>query len=309
MSESGCFLNMAKPSGLSSRDIVNRIERIAGTKRVGHAGTLDPLASGVLVVAVGKATRLIEYAQRLPKCYLAQFRFGLRSDTDDLEGTVATVELDTPPSFEAIASASRRFMGAISQTPPIYSAVKVDGRRAYERARKGQKPDLKPRIVHVHSFDIVDFHYPDVTVRISCGSGTYIRSIARDWGESLGTGGLMTSLIRTSIGPFALESAVSLEQLEEGEWRDHALPMEMALSSLPRLELDEEGERRFRHGLSVSMVTPTPGECVVFDRVGRLLGIAVADGVHRLKPTRGGFVEPGGLAPATSALKRGKNHE
>src|SRR5436190_8799230 len=196
------LLNVDKPSGLTSRDVVNRVQRLVKPHKVGHAGTLDPLASGVLVVCVGPATRLIEYVQRMPKRYLATFLLGRRSETEDIEGAVTELT-DTPvPTVEQAHGALPNFVGRIQQLPPAFSALKVDGQRAYALARKGETPDLQPRPIEVYSVELVEYSYPQLVLDIRCGSGTYVRSLGRDIARALGTEAVMSALVRTEIGPF-----------------------------------------------------------------------------------------------------------
>ncbi len=171
------ILNLDKPPGLTSRDAVNGVQRLAYPNKVGHAGTLDPLATGVLVVCLGKATRLIEFVQQQPKHYLAEFDLGLTSDTEDIEGDVRQMDDAAPVSYEDIRNALPRFVGQIMQRPPAYSALKIKGRRAYKLARRGETVELAPRPINVYSLKLVHFHYPRVTLDIVCGSGTYVRSL------------------------------------------------------------------------------------------------------------------------------------
>ena len=193
------FLNLNKPAGVTSRDVVDMVCKAAGTKSVGHAGTLDPLATGVLVCGIGKATKLVEYVQRMTKTYRAEFTLGQTSDTDDTEGAVTPTADAVAPPTEELERALAKFRGLVKQTPPAYSAVKVAGRRAYELARKGKPVDLSPRQVLIHGVRLHRYEWPTLDVEIQCGSGTYIRSIARDLGMMLRTGGLMSKLVRTAI--------------------------------------------------------------------------------------------------------------
>ena len=207
-------LNLNKPAGVTSRDVVNVVQRLVKPVKVGHAGTLDPMATGVLLVCVGGATRLISLLQRASKTYVAAFRLGQRSDTDDSTGTVTDVSIDVDvPSEQQLRQVLCAFVGNIKQVPPAFSAVKINGQRAYAKARRGETVDLKAKSVRVFAIDLLDYSWPHLTLQIECGSGTYIRSIARDLGESLGCGGLMTSLERTSIGAFAVDAALAPESL------------------------------------------------------------------------------------------------
>lgn len=298
MFEAGYFLNVNKPKGITSRDVVNQVSRVAGTKRVGHAGTLDPLATGVLVVAVGKATRLVEYVQQQPKTYETQIRLGESSDTDDVEGQITHHSVLQPPTKAAIESALRNFVGTVLQRPPNYSALKVAGKRAYKLAREGTAVELAPRPVTIYALTIQSYSYPLLALKVDCGSGTYIRSIARDLGASLGTCGLMSGLTRTAIGDFTLEEAVTLEELTEGGGSSFGLPLERGLGQLPRITVDEADRRRFLLGQKIpwngSDEIPD-GEVAVFDSARQFLGIATVDLTQKLlKPNKGGFVPQSG---------------
>jgi tRNA pseudouridine55 synthase len=193
--------------------VVDQVERIVRPARAGHAGTLDPLATGVLVVCVGWTTRLIPYIQEQSKGYRATFLLGHESDTDDVTGQVTPKPDAVPPTLDAIAALLPEFTGEIDQVPPQYSAVHVEGKRAYKLARAGKSVELAPRKVVVHRLEIVDYAYPRLELDIECGSGTYVRSIGRDLGARLGCGAVMSALVRTRIGCFRLEEAVELSLL------------------------------------------------------------------------------------------------
>ena len=206
-------LNLKKPTDVTSRDVVNIAQRIVKPVKVGHAGTLDPMATGVLLVCLGGATRLISLLQKSTKAYVAEFTLGLRSDTDDSTGEVEAVAVTSPPDEHAVKSALATFVGCIDQVPPAFSAVKVAGQRAYSKARRGEDVVLTPKKVMVHSIDIIRFDWPKLTLQVKCGSGTYIRSIARDLGERLGCGGLMSALERTRIGSFHVNDGIDAKLL------------------------------------------------------------------------------------------------
>lgn len=290
MSDLDAFVNVNKPAGCTSRAVVDRVARSAGTRRVGHAGTLDPAATGVLVIAIGKATRLVEYVQRMPKTYEAEFLLGATSNTDDLEGQVVAVQVDTPPSLETIRAALDRQVGEVLQRPPAFSALKLEGRRAYRLARRGEEVALAPRPVTIHAIDLLAYTSPRLLLRIQCGSGTYIRSIARDLGEQLGVGGLMSGLVRRSVGVYRLEDAFALETVEGSPASRWARPLAEAVSILPRAELDLADADRLELGQSVPWAEGTPGEWAVFEREGRFVGIAeLAAGSTALRPHKLGF--------------------
>ncbi|HET6573288.1 MAG TPA: tRNA pseudouridine(55) synthase TruB [Fimbriiglobus sp.] len=224
------LLVIDKPGGLTSRAAVNRVQRWfpKGTK-VGHTGTLDPLATGVLVVCVGAATKLADVIQGMGKSYRSRFRLGARSDTDDADGTIAPVPGATPPTTEEVRAALETFVGLIEQRPPNYSALKLGGRRAHDLARRGKEVSLAPRTVRVDAVRLLGYDWPFVDVEVDSGKGTYIRSIARDLGQKLGCGGLVETLRRTRVGPFTAEQGVGVDVSPE-EGRRKLLPMDTVSS-------------------------------------------------------------------------------
>jgi len=246
------ILNLNKPSGMSSRQAVDCVKRLVKPAKVGHAGTLDPLATGVLVVCIGRATRLIEFVQQMPKRYLATFLLGHTSPTEDIEGEVIEL-LDPPvPSREQIEQACATFVGTIQQRPPAFSALKVGGKRAYELARRGQAVDLRPRAVTIYTLQLIDYEYPRLVLDVRCGSGTYIRSLGRDLAESLGTGAVMSALVRTEIGPFGIENAIDPRELTASVLRTAVQPPQAALGGLPSIVLDDFEIHAVAHGRFVS---------------------------------------------------------
>lgn len=253
------ILPINKPRGLTSRDAVDLVSRSIhprGTKlrdriKVGHAGTLDPLATGVLLICVGSATRLVPLLHEHPKLYRAEFRLGQTSDSDDCEGTVTQHDVSLPSTAAEIAAILPEFVGCILQRPPAHSAVHVDGRRAYELAREQQPVELEPRPVNVYRFEIVDYVAPCLTVEIECGSGTYIRSLARDLGERLGVGALMSDLTRLAIGPFRMEGALSVaprQKIAGDELNARLHPLKSAVTHLPTLTVNSLEAELVRHG-------------------------------------------------------------
>lgn len=207
------FITLNKNAGITSRRAIDTVKQIVHPAKVGHSGTLDPLASGVLVVGIGPATRLTRFVQEMPKTYVASFRFGVRSRSDDIESELIHIDNAKPFEQETLEAKLPIFIGDISQVPPEFSAVKVDGKRAYKRARAGESFEIKPKQVTVYSIEILGFDYPNCQLKISCGSGTYIRSIGRDLGISLESGAVMTDLVRDSVGCFQIEEAISNELL------------------------------------------------------------------------------------------------
>jgi tRNA pseudouridine55 synthase len=271
------LLNLAKPAGRTSRDVVNVVQQLVKPRKVGHAGTLDPLATGVLVVCVGPATRLVPYIQDAPKTYRGTFQFGLTSDTDDITGQLQeTGPLPTLTAAE-LERLLQEFVGTIEQVPPQVSAVHVDGRRAYALARKGKAFELSPRPVEIERLTLLSFEAATWSIEMVCGSGTYVRSLGRDVGARLGCGAVMTDLVRTAIGPFPLETAIDPATLTRDTWRDHLLPMTAAIPQLPRLCLTAADVEHLQHGRTF---VPEQGshdvvgsECALCDESGALLAI------------------------------------
>ncbi len=285
----GGVLNLNKPAGVTSRDVVNVVQRLAGRKtRVGHAGTLDPLARGVLVVPVGPATRLIEYVQQMPKTYRAEFLLGCHSDTEDTEGGVTQLDSPRVPSQELIRAALPQFTGKILQRPPVYSALKVNGKRAYDLARKGKQVELKPREIDVYRLKLDQYDYPKLGLTIECGSGTYVRSLGRDLAESLGTAAVMSALERTAIGPFCVKEAVDPDSLTQGNWGDSLLPPVLAVSHLAKLTLKDEAVHRIQNGLTIVRPREIDPETdtVALDQGGGLIGILTGGARGELKTKR-----------------------
>jgi tRNA pseudouridine55 synthase len=239
-----------KPGGMTSHDVVARIRRLAGTRKVGHAGTLDPMATGVLVVGVDKATRLLGYLTLTEKEYAATIRLGQSTNTDDAEGEVIAAASAADVSAETLAAEVARLTGEILQVPPSVSAVKVGGQRAYKLTRAGAAPELAPRPVTVYEFTVTatrrDGDLLDVDATVRCSSGTYIRALARDLGAALGTGGHLTRLRRTRVGGYRIEAASTLEQLAE---RFDVLPLgDAAAAAFPRRDLNADEARRLATG-------------------------------------------------------------
>lgn len=246
------FINLNKPQGFSSHDCVARVRRILQTKKVGHGGTLDPLAVGVLPIAVGKATRLLQF---LPskKAYRAKVRFGLRTTTDDLEGEIITQKKCPDLELKNIKNFLTDFIGKIEQIPPVYSAIKQDGKKLYELARQGKNVDIPSRWVEIFGIEIVHWSwgdFPELELDIVCGSGTYIRAIARDLGEKVGTGATLSNLVRTLSCNLSLDDSINLEVLEKQ--KDHnqltLIPPDFLLTHLPEICLDEEKSKRWQQG-------------------------------------------------------------
>lgn len=249
------FLNLNKPLGLTSHDCVARVRRLLKLKRVGHAGTLDPAASGVLPIAVGTATRLLQY---LPthKAYRARIRFGQVTTTDDLEGDLLFSTPVPHLTLGQIQAILPQFTGRIQQIPPIYSAIQIEGQRMYKRAMAGETPEIPPRAVEIFSIQVLDWHpgdFPELELQIACGSGTYIRAIARDLGQVLGCGGTLAGLVRTASSGFELTNSLTFEEMaEQLETKSFALSSpDQALGHLPDLYLPPELAYRWCLGQTV----------------------------------------------------------
>lgn len=245
------IFNIDKPVGITSHDVVARVRRLAGQKRVGHTGTLDPAASGVLPIVLGQATRVAEYLSESGKAYRATVRFGVVTDTYDAEGQVVR-EASVALTREQIAALLPEFLGEQLQRPPLYSALKRDGQRLYTLARAGQDVTIEPRPISIGRLDIVDWTPPDLTLDIECGKGTYIRSLAFDLGERLGPGAHLAALIRTRSGPFTLATSVTLDALAQafadGTWRDYCYAPDEALLDWQAAIVDEANELRIQYG-------------------------------------------------------------
>ncbi len=279
------ILNCAKPSGITSRDLVNLVQRRIRPVKVGHAGTLDPLATGVLLLPVGAAVRLTSYLHQLPKTYVATFRLGCHTPSGDLETEPIPEESPVVPSATELLRHIGRMQGLIQQVPPAYSAVRVAGQRAYRLAREGAKVALPPRTVFIHQIEVVTYDYPQLGLRIVCGSGTYIRSVGVDLAAACGTGAVMTQLTRTAIGPFWLEHAVDPEALQNDPLESHLQPAASGLPHLPRIQPSPPLLRRIMQGQVVKM-TDAPAHCdqtggpetMVLDSHGEVRAIAVPVG-------------------------------
>jgi len=230
-------INLNKPVGWTSRDVVNRVAHLVKPARAGHAGTLDPLAEGVLVVCVGPATRLVEYVQQMPKEYRATFLLGRRSASDDLETEVELLPEARRPTPGELDAALPQFIGTIEQRPPAYSAVKLEGRRAYKLARRGDDVVLTTRTVEVYQLAMERYQYPELQLSIRCSSGTYVRSLGRDMAEALGTHAVMSALVRTAVGEFRLENSLDAKAINEQSLREHLLSPLTAVAHLPRVLL------------------------------------------------------------------------
>jgi tRNA pseudouridine55 synthase len=283
------LLVVDKPGGITSRRVVDLAQHWFGRKtRIGHAGTLDPLATGVLVLCLGQATRLVEYVQRMEKAYRSVFRLGARSDTDDADGTITATVGAAASELAFVKDVLAGFLGTIEQTPPVYSAAKITGRRAYDLAREGKDVSLASRAIQVHAVDILRYAYPELEIEVRCGKGTYIRALARDLGEKLGCGAFVQTLRRTRIGPFTEEHAISIDA-DATTARARILPVSLAVAGLPVLVLPVGDRRRLRNGQTVALPREAHaegGEAAVFDESGRLAAVVTVDAGRRLRPAK-----------------------
>ncbi len=277
-----------KPAGVTSSQVVGQARRLTGAAKLGHGGTLDPAATGILPVALGEATKTVAWCQRATKTYRVTARWGLATATDDAEGDV-TGSSDARPSREGIVAALPRFTGDVSQRPPVYSAIKVAGRRAFDLARRNIVPDLAPRTVRIESIalDAVD-DADHATFEVVCGKGTYIRALVRDLAESLGTVGHVRALRRTRVGPFVESMAISVDScLKHGRYAPACgaiLPVETALADIPALAVTEIQARLLRQGQAVRAPEACQGTVRLHDD-HRLVAIAKTDG-DLVRPVR-----------------------
>lgn len=273
------ILNIDKPQSITSYRVVALVKRLSGERRVGHAGTLDPMATGVLPVCLGQATRIVEFLADTTKSYRAEIELGVTTDTYDASGNIIQRENPSGIHREQVEAALASFRGIIQQTPPMYSAVKHQGKKLYELARAGITVERKSRPATIYSLDIVDFQPPLVTIEVECGKGTYIRSLAHDLGQVLGCGASLKSLVRRRYGPFDIENAVSVPRLEDafrgGYWEHFVHPMDSVLSTWPAVVVDEATERAVRNGVSLALpLEPSGGNrCRAYTADGHFLGV------------------------------------
>ncbi|MFN8595455.1 MAG: tRNA pseudouridine(55) synthase TruB [Anaerolineae bacterium] len=274
------FLIIDKPRGVTSHDVVQRVRRVAHTRQVGHAGTLDPLATGVLIVCVGQATRLSEYLLGHDKAYRATMCLGVETDTYDADGQI-TATRAVNVDRTTLAAALQQFVGNIQQVPPMHSAIKQHGQKLYELARAGVEVDRPARPVTIHSIEVVDFNAPQVVIDVRCSAGTYIRSLAHDVGEVLGTGAHLTALSRTASGPFTIAEATPLERLEAAanadEWTTFLRSIDAALSDWPSVVLDERQQQRAITGGRIEALQLNAERCRAYDAHGNLIALLVFD--------------------------------
>ena len=254
------ILNVDKPPGVTSHDVVDTVRRLAGQRKVGHAGTLDPMATGVLLVCLGKATRVAEYLMRGRKRYRATIVLGATTDTYDAEGQITSTGEETDFTQAEIGAALETFVGSSEQVPPMYSAIKRDGQPLYRLARQGKTVERSPRPVQIDAIDLLAWTPPELSIDVTCSPGTYIRSLAHDLGQYLGSGAYLSSLVRLASGRFTIEDATSLDRLaeafEHGQEDRYLLAMDEAFFDWPATVVGEEKARKLAHGQAVALGLP-----------------------------------------------------
>lgn len=267
------FLNVYKPKGMTSHDVVGRLRRVTKIKQIGHTGTLDPFATGVLPICIGKSTRLIEYLED-DKEYLATVQFGKNTDTYDLDGEVVAT-FDKKVSEVEVRLGLKSFEGEISQMPPIYSAIKVNGKKLYDYARAGQEVEIKPRTVFISKIELVAFNQEkqEAKLLVACSKGTYIRSIAYDLGQNLGCGAYLSALERTKAGRFNIENTVRLEDLSEKDLVCKHLINPLEVLNYPTYELSDSDRQRVSHGMSITNRGFNDADIVFLLKSGKIYAI------------------------------------
>jgi len=271
-------LNLDKPAGISSHDAVNRLRRITNQRRIGHTGTLDPTATGVLVLCLGQATRLAEYVAEARKVYRATIRLGIDTSTWDSEGEVVAEADASGVTLAGIENALGAFEGRIQQVPPMYSALKHEGHPLYKLARRGQEVEREAREVTIYALEIEAWRSPELVLRIACSKGTYIRAIAHDLGVALGVGAYLAALRRLAVGAFTVEQAVSLDTLyaadHDNSWQRYLQPAGAAVAHMPSVIVDAQTVARIRYGQTVVLdANPELGLHCAYQANGELLAI------------------------------------
>ncbi len=273
------YVVIDKPGGWTSHDVVGRVRRILGERRVGHAGTLDPAAVGVLPIAVGYATRTVEYLASTSKSYRAEITFGFETDSADGDGVMIGSPRPICFSESELLAAICQFAGDLQQVPPMHSAVKIDGKRLYELARVGEEVEVAPRAITIHRIKCIRWESPVATIEMRCSKGTYVRSIARDLGRSLGMGAHLSNLVRTQTGPFSLADAITLDELARKfacePWAEIAYHPDSVLHDLPAAIVGPERAIEWQQG-KVLAVKECAGTVRVYDSMGRWLGVGSA---------------------------------
>jgi tRNA pseudouridine55 synthase len=279
------ILSINKATGMTSHDVVARVRKLLHQRRVGHAGTLDPAASGVLPICVGQGTRVAEYLSESGKAYQAEITFGVVTDTYDVEGTITRTADISYLTHARIEEALPHFLGPQMQLPPRYSAIKIQGQPAYKRVRSGEEITLESRAIEIYQLQLLAWEPPRLTLAVECSKGTYIRSLAYDLGEHLGCGAYLSALIRTRSGPFTLADSITLEQLAEASEQENAtkylFAADSALQNYPALTLDAASIVHVLHGNAFRYPQPLPQPAAtlarIYDTEGRFLAIAIWD--------------------------------
>lgn len=288
------ILNIDKPAGMTSHDLVAALRKASGERRVGHAGTLDPMATGVLLLCLGSATRVVEDLQAFPKTYQARLRLGLRTASGDAEGALIATRDPSAVTRTQVEAALDAFRGDILQTPPMVSALRHEGQRLYALARAGIEVERAPRPVTVHALELVDWAPPELALEMRVSKGTYVRAIADDLGEALGVGAHLVALRRSAVGAFRVEDAEPLElalaAFAEGWWPEILHPLDAALVAYDAMLVDPDREAALRQGQQIEGQAPGPGasaEVRVYDGEGRFVGLVAWDAVSaRWQPRR-----------------------
>jgi tRNA pseudouridine55 synthase len=274
------ILLLDKPSGPTSHDVVMAVRRGTGEKQVGHAGTLDPLATGLLVICLGPATRLSDYLRDKDKRYRARVRLGQSTNTYDADGEI-TAETDNLPERATVEEALVKFRGPIQQRPPAFSAIKRGGKKAYELARAGEAVELEARPVEIHLLELLEWQPPEFTLDVFCSSGTYIRSLAHDLGQALGCGAHLTALRRTASGNFQVGEAVTLDELKKsfeiGDWKLHLRPADEAVADWPEIGLTAEAAARIQHGQPIPLEEHADDFARAYNPAGEFIALLRAD--------------------------------
>lgn len=271
-----------KPLNCTSHDVVNKVRKICHTKKVGHCGTLDPLASGVLVLCINKATKALQFITSEDKEYIATITLGKATDTYDLEGKITSEkEYQNDLTLKQVEETLKTFLGKQKQVPPIYSAIKVNGKKLYEYARNNEKVEIEPRDIEIYSLELLSFEKNEIKIRTHCSKGTYIRSLCVDIASALGYPGVMSSLIRTKSGHFALEDCITLEDLEQNP--NQCIPIEEAFKDFKSLIIEDE--KIVYHGKTIS--SSLEGQVAIKNKEGKILAIYEQVGKNTLKSVRG----------------------
>lgn len=267
-------LPVDKPAGLTSRDVCNRIDRLVRPDKVGHTGTLDPLATGVLLLAIGSASRLVEFSLGHSKEYEADFLLGQRSETLDIDSQIEQLTTAPRPELQQLQAHVEPWIGRVKQVPPKFSAINVGGRRAYDLARKGHDFQLPAREIEIFAIEILVYDYPLLTLRIECGSGTYVRSLGSDLARAVGSDAVMSRLVRTRVGPFRLADCARLEQLPTvAEIQHHLRPPQLLIADMPTIRLSPEQAALIRNGIPLQLEPELPLRLIATDEQDQLVAV------------------------------------